>query len=505
MKFLGSLLTVCVFAPVSLIVWFASAVDGGSRPDSAHAIRSTRIDAARPSRPRDATAPASPTPMLPAPQPRPASSPASWPRVAAAEPPAFEPVVLFEIPGFYMVGEAVAVADITGDRRDDIVVLAKPSYNAPSTNRDTFHVFRQTADGGFLPPLQIVAGSTGYNRFALGDLDGDGDAEIVIATEGGMVTWTYRADGTFAYNYSYGISKPNALALMDVDRDGRLDAVTRNIYSGGAIYYGDGLGGFRNEQQTHAIPSGHAFSVGDVTSDGLADVVAADESQYLMTVLPHAEITASVGSGMHYPYEPAPYGITPAAIGDFNADGRADIAFGVGAETGALVTLRHQDATRTFGPPTSFALPDYAQAVVSADLDGNGSHDLAVVYGSIPLKVATVRQGAAGLGALTPVAGLDDFPFAANQPLAVGRLDADGCRDMALLDTRKLVLLRRSNCFRAPPMAVCRTQMPAQTAASGLRPSLVSPAAGVRERLMPAHPGLPAPLSRHAGGALREE
>lgn len=481
MKLSGSLLTGWIVLPALLsaagwIAWRAQ-----HTPADAHAATATVTAAAR----TDAS------PLVPQAlprtirMPRPVIGPApssttSWSGAGAAQAAAvtvgnlaFEARTLHEVLAFYMSPYSVTVGDITGDGRDDIALLTKPTDNAPNTNVATVLVFRQTASGDFLAPIELKSTYLSpYNNVALGDLDRDGDLEIVAASSSGLTTYTYRADGTFGYTYSYGISDPFSLQLMDVDRDGHPDAVTRGR-AGGDVFYGDGLGGFPNEAQLIPVPSGADFSVGDVTADGLPDIVASDDGDSEMRVVRHAEITG-YGFGTDYPHDPAPYGVTPAAIGDFNGDGLADIAYGVGREVDPILEIRQQDPTRTLGPAMPVALPGVASTLVSADLDGNGATDLAMIHGfTMPRRIGIMLQGPGGLEPMVPLEGLVS-EYALLDDLAIGQLSPDGCRDIVVLDGDAMILLRRSNCFRAPPIAICRTQAPERAAAAGLSSPVVA-------------------------------
>src|SRR5215472_61268 len=79
---------------------------------------------------------------------------------------------------------------------------------------------------------------------------------------------------------------------------------------------------------------------------------------------------------------PFPVGRFPEsiAIGDFNSDGHADLAVGLGSSASVSILLGKGDGT--FGKAVDFAIGAPASSVVVADLNGDGKLDLATANGS---------------------------------------------------------------------------------------------------------------------------
>ena len=358
---------------------------------------------------------------------------------------------------FYTRATEVAIGDVTGDGRNDVVVLVYSSD--PNKIPVKIHLFRQGADGTLQAPVDVasVYSAVDWRDIALGDIDDDGRDDIVIATGGGIVAYRPRPDGTFAYSYSYGISKPSHIQLMDVDRDGRLDAVTRNSY--GHIFLGDGHGSFPDEVQWLALQGGLDFQLGDVDSDHRLDVVAPD-GNYFLDVLTGDLLSASATK---YPLDVS-VGQVLVAIGDFNGDGRGDVAASnlhddpVRGYVSGLQLL-HQDATRTLAPPVRIPLEVEALSMVAADLDTDGLEDLVLLHGLYPMRIGWMRQDSDGLEPLAPIG--DGVDGAADpDAIAVGNVDGDRCPDVVAVFGSSVVLYSGSGCRSPRIMAVCRTQQP---------------------------------------------
>lgn len=118
----------------------------------------------------------------------------------------------------------VAVADVNGDGRPDIVV-ANYSGHIDDTARDGLTWVRNDGGRHFTGYLQRVAAGVGSWRVVVGDFDGDGIADAAF-TNGGANTVTV------AYGWKSGLRtgvqvpvmpSPHNLAAADLDGDGRAD------------------------------------------------------------------------------------------------------------------------------------------------------------------------------------------------------------------------------------------------------------------------------------------
>jgi hypothetical protein len=65
------------------------------------------------------------------------------------------------------------------------------------------------------------------------------------------------------------------VAAGDLDGDGNLDLVAMSIDSGGAIYLGNGSGGFRAKGRLAGVHGKGRTTIGDVDGDGKLDIVLA--------------------------------------------------------------------------------------------------------------------------------------------------------------------------------------------------------------------------------------
>jgi hypothetical protein len=164
----------------------------------------------------------------------------------------------------------ITMADVNGDRALDLLV--------PHRDGGQSVVLLNDGRGAF--PTRIPFGPpNGTMRAAqVADLNGDGIMDLVAIDEAGSaLLMRGERDARFAAPEPLGplTSRPYALAVHDVDRDGRADIIVGYTSAQPIVFFNDGPGGF------HAVPFGDAkgvaygFSVADLNSDGLLDIVMA--------------------------------------------------------------------------------------------------------------------------------------------------------------------------------------------------------------------------------------
>lgn len=121
---------------------------------------------------------------------------------------------------------SVAVGDVSGDGRDDLVFLSLRSAGNPMEGRVEVYVAYQRSDGRLDAAVKI-AESNGIFAYQVlvADLDRDGAGDdIVTTTADGVLVLRSNADGTFTSSTAV-TGDPMDLTATDVDRDGHLDVL----------------------------------------------------------------------------------------------------------------------------------------------------------------------------------------------------------------------------------------------------------------------------------------
>jgi VCBS repeat protein/FG-GAP repeat protein len=298
----------------------------------------------------------------------------------------------------------VQVVDLNHDGKLDLV------GNSPSPTGEIF-VSLGHGDGtfGVSQPYTVAAGT--FVSVVTGDFNGDGKVDIAFATSvpnaiGSIGVLFGNGDGTFATSAvtSTGVNSPGSIVAADLNGDGKLDLVlggqrlsdfTEQTY----LLKGNGDGTF---QAPSIIAPGSGFvSVADVNVDGKPDLV--------IWVRPFVEILLGNGDGTFqqkatYPSE----GGIPAAIGDFNGDGKLDIADGSTASFGnGDGTFRNVDAAIANMNGNNIA---QLTTVVTGDFNGDGKADLAVGSSNLLQSIFILLGDGTGRHTLANVYSISSNP-----------------------------------------------------------------------------------------------
>lgn len=355
--------------------------------------------------------------------------------------------------------KSLAVGDVTGDGRDDIVVTVSSEDGA---GRSAV-LFKQTTTGTLGAPRDLDASGGSYNPgLVLGDINGDGIRDIVVGHRSGLTTFSSADD--FAAVRTNGTVDGQYLAMIDINRDGRRDVFAQSWSFGGGVYLGDGQGGMRHAQAVDTGAWGsNSLRTGDLTGDGIADILlASPQGEQLGFWVYPGQRSGGLGAPVFHELTSFPVdGPEAATIGDFNGDGRADVVLAHGwTIPDALLAVKFQKADGTLGPEMVIRVDDSPDALVTADIDGNGLDDIVVSHGDSE-AVGYLLQSDQGFGPEI----LIDLPMTQwgiprSDGLAVGDVNSDGCPDIVVASgTNDLTILYGKNCLpQSPPMS---TPLPA--------------------------------------------
>jgi FG-GAP-like repeat/Domain of unknown function DUF11 len=183
------------------------------------------------------------------------------------------------------------VGDVTGDGRDDIVVMSGQVYAVPNVS-----VLAQLPAGGFGAVAEYrVAPNVNTQGIALGDVTGDGRKDVVASYGGNrpssyVAVFAQTAAGTLAAPLSYpSYDIPEPVETADVDLDGRQDVVTLHGGWLDAGLYRQAAGGTLAAEELYPLPYAshyepHGLAVGDLDGNGSPDVALADYNNGLVVL-----------------------------------------------------------------------------------------------------------------------------------------------------------------------------------------------------------------------------
>ncbi|MGB6725258.1 MAG: FG-GAP-like repeat-containing protein [Terracidiphilus sp.] len=408
------------------------------------------------------------------------------PALAVAQTPIF-PVTTFQTLSEYDSGP-FALAYLTPDKKPDLVYWAVPAYNvAPE-----LYVLLDIGNSSSTPSTISINGCTmGSGTPAIGDVDQDGNQDLVVPCQGYLAVLLGNGDGTFKAPTFYAGNFEGSPILVDLNGDKYPDIVTTTTGTSTSsvtvlLNGGSGSPGGFASPVNYPVPAGtgiSAIQVGDFNGDGKPDVFAGSGTSAQLFL---GNGDGTVQAAQSVPLPGTSVGGTPAinfAAGDFNQDGITDIAYiletngssdqptSVQILLGSSSGVFTQGATIPFGPgfvnltsavltssgttdliltgyddnntvilhgdgKGNFAISGGYAAVgvpLVADVNGDGIPDLLLI-GNAPGNVVTLLGNGNGTFQGVPSAAINDTQiYGTSSPTGVVAADFnnDGIEDVA--------------------------------------------------------------------------
>jgi hypothetical protein len=351
------------------------------------------------------------------------------------------------------VATDVAVVDIDGDGRNDVLTLEKLSTST-TTRHGRLLVYRQTVPGVFAAPDVHLVGDYPWH-FVIADIDGDRAPDVVITDPDAHEAWMLLQDAG-----SRGQFKPPILlsanvrsydaAVGDLNDDGTLDIALPGIGQAEAaaliLYQDPANRGEFLPPVTLAMPGGGSHLVaGDLNQDGLSDlagpVLTAGGGANPPTIalgywpqLPNGELgpmkSLASQTGLN---------VTRMVVDDYDGDGANDLMAYLtpysSQYTATLTVVRQAAIPGTFLGKADTPVGDLRgiDDAVFADLNRDGRPD-AAVGGFFPVGSPSTVQSRINLftqsggGTFAPTT-VHDMPVGVSR-VAAGDLNGDGAIDL---------------------------------------------------------------------------
>jgi len=236
--------------------------------------------------------------------------------------------------------ECVAIGDLDVDGKPDLVVA-----NAGSATISVLRNISTTGSinaGSFAAKVDFATGTNPWG-IAIGDLDGDGVPDLAVTNGSSATVSVFRSKvvvgainaGSFAAKVDFTTgTTPQGIAIGDLDGDGKADLVVSNFGSNTVSI-------FQNTSTTGSITtasfatkvdfttgsSPNGVAIGDLDGDGKADLAVSNFGSATVSVFRNISTTGSITTGSFVTKVDFSTGTMPFAvvIGDLNGDGKADL------------------------------------------------------------------------------------------------------------------------------------------------------------------------------------
>jgi gliding motility-associated-like protein len=327
---------------------------------------------------------------------------------------------------------SVVMGDIDGDGKPDMVVS--------NSGVATVSVFLNTGSIGnpsFAAKADFTVGANARS-LAIGDLDGDGKLDLAIGNYNNSTVSVLRntssiGTATFATKVDLTTgTNTYSVAIGDIDGDGRLDIVAANYTSGTiSVLLNTGSSGTISFAAKADFATGinpQNIAIGDFDGDGKPDVAVVNNGATTVSVLHNISSVSTLGFDAKIDFTIG-NGARSVAVGDFDGDGKLDLA--VANYTSNTISLLRNISSSSvnFAAKIDLATASQPTTVSIGDLDGDGKPDLAVSNNGA--STVSVFRNTTSSSTLSFATKVDFATGSAPQSVAIGDIDGDGKPDLA--------------------------------------------------------------------------
>lgn len=336
----------------------------------------------------------------------------------------------------------LAVGDLNSDGLPDIAVGGSISNDGQGATVVVYNL----GNGRFSAPVEIAAGyygGTNEESVAIGDINDDGRADLVVLAPGGIDYLLQQSDGTLGPIVLVPDGGAACAGIDDLSIAPLFGDPVPSVLTTGSYCYGKASifrpvpGGTFDLVSSIVFPGTMPENIlaADLTGDGIADLVSDNwTTPHAMLVEP-GRADGTFGTTQVYPLSQQPTGMS---VGDLNDDARPDV---VALHENALDVF-FQQTDGSLGTQRTLSAANSVQTLTIADIDGDGLNDL-VTTGSYMNGADGSTHDTLGLfPQRDALASEYIYPVTSgSEATAVADMNGDGMADIVSLSVGRLQLM----------------------------------------------------------------
>jgi len=265
-------------------------------------------------------------------------------------------------------------SDFDNDGLKDIAICGSTS---------TVTILKGLANGGFSTMGQYIVGSR--TSVTGNDFNNDGFVDLAfcgtIGNFSGVSVLNAVSAGSFAPAYSFTFSgAPYSIISHDFNKDGNFDLATANTQANNiSIFQGNGAGNFAISDSMPVIAPFELLAA-DFNGDSRLDIAVASLAKSVGIVIFLQTTNGSYSLANNYTFSVRPGRLTST---DFNNDGFLDLATPLYNSSMSVVAVLLGDGSGNFMPAINYNTHQLAVNIAPGDFNNDGRADLAVTHYSL--------------------------------------------------------------------------------------------------------------------------